>query len=191
MVAVELRGRHDRRASVEAVEPHLLSPIKSYAGLPEGHAFGEKLVLGSTSREPRVNEESRITYGFPEPFAERVEELKGRSSFFLVWPDGIEIINRGKSGEIFCQKHPVKNRRDPFSPKAFCHKRSTRSTNGSTTYTTVQFFRTGSPLRFILGCSTVCAIRRDTKSDPRRMKSRLRGIVAVARLADPYCVWIR
>jgi hypothetical protein len=47
------------------------------------------------------------------------------------------------------------------------------------------------PLRLILGCSTVCAIRRDTKSDPRRMKSRLRGIVAVARLADPYCVWIR
>lgn len=41
MVAVELRGRHDRRASVEAVEPHLLSPIKSYAGLPEGHSTAE------------------------------------------------------------------------------------------------------------------------------------------------------
>jgi len=50
---------------------------------------------------------------------------------FLVWPYEIEIMDREKSGEIFCQKHPVKNRRDPFSPKAFCHKRSTRSANGS------------------------------------------------------------
>ena len=47
------------------------------------------------------------------------------------------------------------------------------------------------PLKFILGCSTVCAVRRDTKSHPEKMKSRYRGIVAVARLADPYGVWIR
>ena len=47
------------------------------------------------------------------------------------------------------------------------------------------------PLRFILSCSTVCAVRKDTKSHPERMKSRYRGIVAVARLATPYCVWVR
>ena len=47
------------------------------------------------------------------------------------------------------------------------------------------------PLRFMLGCSTVCAVRKDTKSHPEKMKSRYRGIAAVARLADPYCVWIR
>jgi len=47
------------------------------------------------------------------------------------------------------------------------------------------------PLRFRLGCSTVCAVRNDTKSHPEKMKSRYRGIVAVARLADPYCVWLR
>lgn len=47
------------------------------------------------------------------------------------------------------------------------------------------------PLRFILGCSTVCAARMDTKSHPDRMKSRYREIVAVARLAQPYCVWLR
>ncbi|MCL4476657.1 MAG: hypothetical protein M1508_10595 [Nitrospirae bacterium] len=47
------------------------------------------------------------------------------------------------------------------------------------------------PIRFILGCSTVCAVRKDTKSHPEKMKSRYREIVAVARLADPYCVWIR
>lgn len=47
------------------------------------------------------------------------------------------------------------------------------------------------PLRFILGCSTVCAVRKDTKSLSGKMKSRYRGIVTIARLADPYCVWVR
>ncbi len=47
------------------------------------------------------------------------------------------------------------------------------------------------PLRFILGCSTVCAVRKNTESHPEKMKSRYRGIVAVARLVNPYCVWIR
>ncbi len=47
------------------------------------------------------------------------------------------------------------------------------------------------PLNFIRGCSTVCAIRKDMKAHPERMESRYRGIVAVARLAEPYCVWLR
>jgi len=47
------------------------------------------------------------------------------------------------------------------------------------------------PLKFILGCSTVCAIQKDMSSHPERMKSRYRGIVAVAKLAEPYCVWLR
>jgi hypothetical protein len=47
------------------------------------------------------------------------------------------------------------------------------------------------PLRFILGCSTVCAVRKNMKSHPQKMKSRYRGIVAVAQLVDPYCVWVR
>ena len=73
----------------------------------------------------------KITRGTVEPFAERVEDLNGRSSFFVVRFDEIKIMNREKSGEIFCQKHPVKNRSDPFSHMAFCHKGSTRSANGS------------------------------------------------------------
>jgi hypothetical protein len=55
----------------------------------------------------------------------------------------------------------------------------------------VESLATHRPIRFILGCSTVCAAREDTKSRPGKMKSRYRGIVAVARIADPYCVWIR
>jgi hypothetical protein len=53
------------------------------------------------------------------------------------------------------------------------------------------FSDTQKPLKFILGCSTVCAIRKDMTSHPERMKSRYRGIVAIARLVDPYCVWLR
>jgi hypothetical protein len=47
------------------------------------------------------------------------------------------------------------------------------------------------PLKFILGLSTACALRKDTSEHPERMKSRYRRVVAVARLAEPYCVWLR
>ena len=53
------------------------------------------------------------------------------------------------------------------------------------------FFDMQSPLKFMLGSSTVCAVRKDMITHPGRMKSRYRGIVAVARLAQPYCVWLR
>jgi hypothetical protein len=47
------------------------------------------------------------------------------------------------------------------------------------------------PVRPRLGCSTVCAVRKDMSRHPERVKSRFRGIVAVARLVKPYCVWLR
>lgn len=47
------------------------------------------------------------------------------------------------------------------------------------------------PLRFGLGLSTACAVRKDMSVHPRRMKSRYRRVVAVARLTAPYCVWLR
>jgi hypothetical protein len=47
------------------------------------------------------------------------------------------------------------------------------------------------PLKFILGVSTVCAVQKDMSGHSNRMKSRYRQIVAVARLAEPYCVWLR
>jgi hypothetical protein len=53
------------------------------------------------------------------------------------------------------------------------------------------FSDTQKPLKFILGCSTVCAIRKDMTPHSERMKSRYRRIIAVARLAEPYCVWLR
>ncbi len=47
------------------------------------------------------------------------------------------------------------------------------------------------PVRFILGCSTVCAIQKDMRLHPDKMSSRYRRIVAVARLVKPYCVRLR
>ena len=49
----------------------------------------------------------------------------------------------------------------------------------------------GKPLKFILGCSTVCVIQQDMSMHTDRMKSRYRDIVAVAKLMEPYCVWLR
>ena len=47
------------------------------------------------------------------------------------------------------------------------------------------------PIRMILGCSTICAIKKDMARHPERLKSRIRRIVAVGRIAKPYCVFVR
>lgn len=49
----------------------------------------------------------------------------------------------------------------------------------------------GKPLKFALGRSTICAVRRESKAHVERMKSRYREIIAVARMKEPYCVWVR
>jgi hypothetical protein len=42
------------------------------------------------------------------------------------------------------------------------------------------------------GCSTICAVREDTTSHPDdRLESRHRRILAIGRIASPYCVYIR
>lgn len=47
------------------------------------------------------------------------------------------------------------------------------------------------PVKIMLGCSTVCAIRKDMREHPERMKSRYRNVVAVARITPPFSVWVR
>lgn len=46
------------------------------------------------------------------------------------------------------------------------------------------------PLRLRLGASTTCAFRLDTSHASQRIKSPYREVLAVGRLAYPYCVWI-
>jgi len=47
------------------------------------------------------------------------------------------------------------------------------------------------PVRFKLGLSTICTVQKDMTSHPDRMKSRYRRIVAVGRLVEPYCAWVK
>lgn len=47
------------------------------------------------------------------------------------------------------------------------------------------------PLKFILGLSTVCAVKKDMSAHPQSMKSSYRRVVAVARLTQPFAVWVR
>ena len=49
----------------------------------------------------------------------------------------------------------------------------------------------GQPIKFKLGHSSVCAIRRDTSTHPERMKNPVRRLLAKATLIDPYCVWVK
>jgi hypothetical protein len=47
------------------------------------------------------------------------------------------------------------------------------------------------PIKLGRGCSTICAVRSNKSTCPEKIKSRYRRIVAVARLAEPYGVWLR
>lgn len=98
-------------------------------------------------------------------------------------------------GRVWCQLpegiSPVTGKIDT-SASALVFDMMTTAVNGTLDlWGYGDFSETQKPLKFILGCSTVCAIRKDMTPHPERMKSRYRGIVAVARLVKPYCVWLR
>ena len=47
------------------------------------------------------------------------------------------------------------------------------------------------PIKFQLGCSTICVIKEDMSSHKNRVKSNIRNVWAIGRLKEPYCVWVR
>jgi len=53
------------------------------------------------------------------------------------------------------------------------------------------FFAPERPLRIRQGASTLGVMRGDTSMHPDRMKSHIRRIMAVARLVEPFAVWLR
>ena len=52
-------------------------------------------------------------------------------------------------------------------------------------------FKNNVPLKFGLGCSTICAVEEDMSLNKNKVKSYMREIWPVGRLKYPYCVWIR
>lgn len=53
------------------------------------------------------------------------------------------------------------------------------------------FYNQDKPLKFILGASTVCAIKRDTELNKDRMKARYRKVLAIGELSEPFCVYLK
>jgi len=54
----------------------------------------------------------------------------------------------------------------------------------------VNFFKPNEPLKIMQGGSTLCALKQENDFK-NKIKSRYRKIVAVGRLALPYCVWLK
>lgn len=53
------------------------------------------------------------------------------------------------------------------------------------------FLKPYSPVRIQQGASTICAIQKNMKDNPKVMKSSLRRIIAIGILAAPFCVWLK
>ena len=53
------------------------------------------------------------------------------------------------------------------------------------------FFDPKQPVIIRQGASTLGVMRKDTSKHPNRMKSHLRQVIAVGRLAHPFAVWLR
>jgi hypothetical protein len=47
------------------------------------------------------------------------------------------------------------------------------------------------PMKIILGVSTLCAIKKDMRNHIDRIKSNHRRIIALGRICEPYCVYLR
>jgi len=53
------------------------------------------------------------------------------------------------------------------------------------------FFNQEQPLKILQGGSTLCAIKKDMSNYNNKIKSRYREIIAIGKLCEPFCVWLR
>jgi hypothetical protein len=53
------------------------------------------------------------------------------------------------------------------------------------------FFNQNNPLKITRGASTIGAIKKDTSSYPDKIKSHYRKVIAIGKLRDPFCVYLR
>ena len=52
-------------------------------------------------------------------------------------------------------------------------------------------YLTHGPVKIIRGASTIRAVREDTKNHHDKIKSRNRKVIAVGKLCDPFCVYLK
>jgi hypothetical protein len=53
------------------------------------------------------------------------------------------------------------------------------------------FFNQNNPLKIIQGASTICAIKKDMSNHTGKIKSRYRRAIAIGKLCEPFCVYLR
>jgi len=53
------------------------------------------------------------------------------------------------------------------------------------------FFNQNSPIKITRGASIICAIKKDILSQAGKIKSRFRKVVAIGKLREPFCVYLR
>lgn len=108
------------------------------------------------------------------------EVAKSFSKDGLIWynfPRGLGLvtgkIGRGAQALVLDQLEPVK----PISHINL--------------WDYADFTSESSPLKIIRGVSTVCAVKKDMCGHKDKMVSNRRRIVAVGRICDPFCVYLR
>lgn len=53
------------------------------------------------------------------------------------------------------------------------------------------FFDKNSPIKIMQGASTVCAIKKDMTNHSDKIKSHFRKVIAVGKLCEPFCVYLK
>jgi len=53
------------------------------------------------------------------------------------------------------------------------------------------FFKQDKPIKIAQGASTLCAVKKDMSRHKDKIKSNYRKIVAIGKLCEPYCAWLR
>jgi len=53
------------------------------------------------------------------------------------------------------------------------------------------YFDQDHPIRILQGASTLCGVRTDMRNHKDRIKSNDRKVIALGKLSDPFCVWLK
>ena len=53
------------------------------------------------------------------------------------------------------------------------------------------YFEQDHPVRISQGGSTLCGVRKNMKTHTNKIKAHIRKVIALGRLCDPFCVWLK